>query len=802
MPLQLPVLDDRDFEQLLVEAKRRIPVHTPEWTNFDVESDPGITIVELFAFLTESLLYRADRIPERSRLKFLQLLGVPLRQAAPASGLVRISNERGPLEAMILPEGVVVSAGNVRFLTREPVTVLPLDAAAYYKRRVPREGRRHEELTAKYEAVLAARLSEIDDDELDARSAASARGAGRGAPAVALDFYETAPAPLPTASDPYPVLDLGGTETIDRAVYLALLAPKNTSPEEVREAIARRTLSVGVVPSLAEEVGPLVPGRLQSKREPLPELVFELADARSGEARYTRLRASLEPDATGAGEVAVFRLQLPGAEALRTWEFAEPMEEGTGDYPPRVEDEQVAQRIVTWIRLRLPSMGEGTPAGTAGAAAGGAPGRAGRAPAARQGTGEGTLNARLAWVGINCVRVGQAVPVMNEQLGTATGEPDQSVALANTPVVEGTLRLEVEDANEADPAARWRLWRQTDDLLAASEAEEVFTVDHESGLIRFGDGLRGRRPPNGSRLRASYETGGGTQGNLAAGAINRSPDVRLQGGFRVENPVPTWGGDEGETPAQGERRIPLYLRHRDRLVTAQDFRDITERTPGVDVGRVEVLPLFRPSPEPGRAPERDAAGVVTVLVVPALDAVRPLWPTPDRLFLQRVCAHLDTRRLLTTEVYVRGPEYVPVSVSAGVSVRAGFFRDEVVRDVTARLEEYLSALPPGGPEEAGWPLAKRLLRKDLEAVVTRVEGVEFVHSLLLGAGGRLNVEEHDMTGLELPLLAAVGVRDGAAEPLESLTGAGGAGGAGGGTTTGGAGGAAEVVPVPVTKTKC
>ena len=73
MPLQIPNLDDRNFEQILEEAKRRIPVHTPELTNFNIESDPGITIVQLFSFLTDSLLYRANRIPKRNRLKFLQL---------------------------------------------------------------------------------------------------------------------------------------------------------------------------------------------------------------------------------------------------------------------------------------------------------------------------------------------------------------------------------------------------------------------------------------------------------------------------------------------------------------------------------------------------------------------------------------------------------------------------------------------------------------------------------------------------------------------------------------------------------
>ena len=54
MPLQLANLDNRAYQDLLDEAQSRIPVHNPEWTNFN-KSDPGVTILELFAFLTESL---------------------------------------------------------------------------------------------------------------------------------------------------------------------------------------------------------------------------------------------------------------------------------------------------------------------------------------------------------------------------------------------------------------------------------------------------------------------------------------------------------------------------------------------------------------------------------------------------------------------------------------------------------------------------------------------------------------------------------------------------------------------------
>ena len=62
MPLQIPSIDDRRYQDLVTEALARIPVHNPEWTNFN-KSDPGVTLIELFAFLTENLLYRATRFP-------------------------------------------------------------------------------------------------------------------------------------------------------------------------------------------------------------------------------------------------------------------------------------------------------------------------------------------------------------------------------------------------------------------------------------------------------------------------------------------------------------------------------------------------------------------------------------------------------------------------------------------------------------------------------------------------------------------------------------------------------------------
>src|SRR2546426_12797588 len=110
MPIALPKIDDRRYEDLRSEALARIPVHTPEWTNFN-RSDPGVTLIELFAFLTENLLYRSNQVPERNRRKFLTLLGVNLQPASSAQGLVMFSNDRGSPQTITLNDGLEVRAG-------------------------------------------------------------------------------------------------------------------------------------------------------------------------------------------------------------------------------------------------------------------------------------------------------------------------------------------------------------------------------------------------------------------------------------------------------------------------------------------------------------------------------------------------------------------------------------------------------------------------------------------------------------------------------------------------------------------
>src|SRR3954451_18629403 len=75
MSLPSPELDDRRFQDIVDEAKRLIPRYCPEWTNHNL-SDPGVALIELFAWMTEMFLYRLNQVPDRYFTKFLELVGV------------------------------------------------------------------------------------------------------------------------------------------------------------------------------------------------------------------------------------------------------------------------------------------------------------------------------------------------------------------------------------------------------------------------------------------------------------------------------------------------------------------------------------------------------------------------------------------------------------------------------------------------------------------------------------------------------------------------------------------------------
>src|SRR5205807_6320292 len=96
MSLPSPNLDDRSFQDIVDDVKRQIGLRCPEWTDHNV-SDPGVTLIELFAWMTEMMMFRMNQVPEKNYIKFLEMLGVTLEPPAPARTDLRFRLSR-PIE--------------------------------------------------------------------------------------------------------------------------------------------------------------------------------------------------------------------------------------------------------------------------------------------------------------------------------------------------------------------------------------------------------------------------------------------------------------------------------------------------------------------------------------------------------------------------------------------------------------------------------------------------------------------------------------------------------------------------------
>jgi predicted phage baseplate assembly protein len=131
------VLDDRRFQDLVNEARVRITQSCPEWTEHNV-SDPGITLIELFAWMTEMLIYRVNRIPDKLHVALLELLGIGLEPPTAATADLRFRLSAPPTEPIVIPGGETevgtlrtASEESIVFQTDEDFEIPPAQPTAY-----------------------------------------------------------------------------------------------------------------------------------------------------------------------------------------------------------------------------------------------------------------------------------------------------------------------------------------------------------------------------------------------------------------------------------------------------------------------------------------------------------------------------------------------------------------------------------------------------------------------------------------------------------------------------------------------
>ena len=354
---------------------------------------------------------------------------------------------------------------------------------------------------------------------------------------------------------------------------------------------------------------------------------------------------------------------------------------GAGGLPPELPVDVTADRVVMWLTLTCPD----------------------------------PSSLSLGYLTVNAAAIVALATANNEPLGVSTGASDASYTLAHSPVAPGTLMIQIWPQSSQTPAT----WSQVDNFGDAGQNDAVYMLDPSAGTVTFGDGIRGRRPPAGAVIVAqTYRFGGGAAGNLAPGRIKAvQPAVGA-----VRHEWPTTGGVDSESVPDAERRIPAFLAHRDRAVTTSDFQALALATPGLALGRAEVVQGMMPGPDPDST-RTGVPGVVSVFVFPNQPVTLGNGPVATLAQLQDVFAYLSQRTLIGTQLFVLSAE--PVPLYASVSIRLLNNADSVAtaRSVQQALTNYLWALPPGGPDGGGWPLGRAVASDELRTQAGRVAGV-------------------------------------------------------------------------------
>ena len=385
MSLPNPILDDRSYQQLRDELVRRIPVYTPEWTDHNA-SDPGVTLIELFAFLGENMLYRFNQIPEATKLAFLNLLQIPVRPASAARAMLTIATTD--------PKGVLVSraaeakAGRLAFETRSEVHVWPVSVMALGRVR-----------TAAPDPA-----TEPEAHEFAVRALDAVGGLEEGEEAV---YYENRTVP---AEGDGPPVDFDAT--VDGMLWAAVLGEDGADINEMNGAL----LNIGFVPDLAVPAMDEVDACLGVGSESTgPAVEWQVSTGELGtDGSPVYKKVALEGDTTGGlSREGICRLRLP-ADAADVGPFVvkDPDQLGTGDLPPSL-DEETAAKVLFWLR------------------------------AFRH---DGSRFGKVLLVGANASEVVQTKTASAEFLGTGNAQPNQSCKLVHRPVVEGSVVVQVEEA--------------------------------------------------------------------------------------------------------------------------------------------------------------------------------------------------------------------------------------------------------------------------------------------------------------------------------------------------------------------
>ncbi|XWK89408.1 MAG: putative baseplate assembly protein [Phormidium sp.] len=677
-------LDDRTFSDLVEECILRIPRYCPEWTNHN-PGDPGITLIELFAWLTDQMLMRFNQVPRRNYVAFLELLGIRLQPPAPAWCELTFYLTRYQPEPIVIPYAIEVAT--LRTETQEAI-IFSTDRELIIG-------------NPQIKHFLTALIPENKPQNLTDRSPLNNNWQNLE---ETLLFEQSSPDNcfyiVLTEEDPANPIE-GNVIALNfrgEAARTTGIDPDNPPLRwEVWNGINWQSTILRVPEDdrtkgfsfdrLGEEAAnPVVDGADVVLHLPQQWPIADFGTDYQGRwirCVYTHPQ-ELQPSYSTSPSIvglAVYSIggSVNASECIRNEEELVGVSDGKPGQSFELQGKPVLQRKEDEYIEVIPINGE--------------PERWLEVPDfADSGPNDPhyTIDSQTGII----------------QFGPLIREPSQlQVRTQQRSLIQPSATIVRRDAREVRNLA----------MIQPSMVDGAIALERQYGKV----------PPPGAEIyMVAYRTGGGLRGNVQAEKLI-IPKTSIPYVKSVTNYKPATGGTDAESLEQAVIRVPQLLRTRKSAVTPEDFENVAKQASRT-VARVHCI----------TDPAKATPGLVQLLIVPEADRLDlSKGMNPDRVFVldsqleRQILDYMKDRKPLGVEVKLYEPQYIGVSVRTEVIIEPKYnnirAQEQIRLQLLIALYQFLNPLT-GGIEGNGWPLGRPVYPSDIVALCQKIPGVRYL----------------------------------------------------------------------------
>lgn len=623
--LPLKNLDDLLFADMVENAKKMIPSLTDEWIN-TTSSDPGITFIELFAWLLEMQQYYLNSISLKNKYKYLKLFGEKVQHDKPSSAIVTLKNAK---EEYRLPSKCKFAAGNIIFETERVERIFPIKITGFFST----------------EDNIVVNTSEKNWKEQYYIFGRNIK--------VQNDFYICFNAPFPINTYIDIVFNIFNDYTVKRNainneesfIHLAEIEWQYYTKKGWRkidfvkdatlEFIKSGKITFNLKSSMEinmETDSYMIRGVLKEASYDVPP-VFKQVQINS--IKLTQKDTLAE---TSQYEISKEKPEIEILSYLGLYGHIDIFIKGENELLERVYDYEVTDKQNKKI-INLNNIFKDEKEKT-------------------------KLTVLLCAYDNNFY--------LNKSIGHTDGFPDFFIPLIFEDIFYEDFEIWIsKDFNKNI----YEKWSKCGDLYIQGCNDKKYYLDLDNKKLTFGDGINGKIP-EGEIIITGFSTTKTNRANVKAREINKLLIEKYKG-VSVTNNDPSFGGRRAPSIDDYFKKVRKKLKKVTRAVTDEDYEYIVKSTPGLMIKNAKVII----SNEQNNIFNNDNPNTVYIVV----ESYKRSFQHTEKLstaYIQNIKNNLEKYRLITTEIEVISPEYIYIDIEGEIRIHNYFKEAEkIITDV-------------------------------------------------------------------------------------------------------------------------